>query len=108
MCFTWGYPIRRLDPQVTQKNSKIDELKRRFNRVALIRRFYSLKRKTNKRKFKYPVDWFGNLVKTKAPCDFQQYCCESDHEHEYPRRNKRMRQNLQNEICQLKYGVTSA
>ena len=108
MCFTWGYPIRRLDPHVVHKNSKLDELKRRFNRVALIRRFYSVKRRGMKRKFKYPVDWFGNLVKAKTSYDFQQYCCESEHEHEYPRRTRRMRKELAGEICQLKYGVTPA
>ena len=69
--------------------NKLDELKRKFNRVSLIRRYHSVKRRDNHRKFRYPVDWLGKLVKNKLNSDFLQYCCESDHEHEYPRRNKR-------------------
>lgn len=50
--------------------NKLDELKRRFNRVSLIRRYFSVKRKDNQRKFRYPVDWLGKLVKDKLESDF--------------------------------------
>jgi len=63
-------------------------------------------RKNRQRKFRYPVDQTGNLVKAKVNSDFLQYCCESDFEHEYPRRTRQMRKQLHSEICRMKYGVT--
>lgn len=87
-CFTFGYPVRRIDPLIPMTSSKIEELKRAFNRVALIRGFFSIQRKNMKRKFKFPLDWFGNVVKKTKEPDYVQYCCESDLEHEYARRTK--------------------
>ena len=87
-CFTFGQPVRRDTPFVIQGPSNIDEIKRRFNRVKLIRNYFSIKRRNATKKFDYPIDHMGRILSEDFKHDYQQYCIESDHEHEYPRRTK--------------------
>lgn len=105
-CFAWNYPIKRLEPLISEQYNLMEEFKRKFKRVSLLRLYYSLRRDGKQRKFRYPVDWFGNLIKTKVATDYLQYCCESDLEYEYPRRNRHDRARVESDICRLKYGVT--
>ena len=101
-CFTWGVPVRRDTPLVNDEVSKIDEIKSKFNRVRLIRRYFSVKRRDLNRKFDCPIDQLGRMVKKGAKQDYQQYCIESDFEHEYARRNKNETRNLSLEVNELK------
>ena len=55
-CFTYGKPVRRDNPLVADVGSRIEEIKGKFNRVRLIRRFFSVKRRNLNRKFDYPID----------------------------------------------------
>ena len=55
-CFTWGKPVRRDVPLVGKDGSRINEIKSKFNRVRLIRQYFSVKRRNLNRKFDYPVD----------------------------------------------------
>ena len=44
-CFTFGKPVRRDTPDDSQPHeSRIEEIKKKFNRIFLIRRFMSKKR----------------------------------------------------------------
>ena len=101
-CFTFGKPVRRDTPLVKQGPSNIDEIKRKFNRVRLIRSYFSVKRQKKNRKFDYPVDHMGRILSENFQHDYQQYCIESDHEHEYPRRSKADEINLLKEVSELK------
>ena len=55
-CFTFGKPVRRDNPLVYDSVSRIDEIRSKFNRVRLIRRYFSIKRRDLNRKFDYPID----------------------------------------------------
>lgn len=55
-CFTFGKPVRRIDPPEDEKGSKIEDMQRKFNRVRLIRTFHSVKRRNLQRKFDDPLD----------------------------------------------------
>ena len=55
-CFTWGKPVRRDTPLIDDEVSRLDEFRTRFNRVRLIRKFFSIKRRNLNRKFDYPID----------------------------------------------------
>ena len=102
-CFTFGKPVRRDNPLVCNDVSRIDEIKQKFNRVKLIRRYFSVKRRNMHRKFDYPIDQLGRLVRSKGKKpDFQQYCNESDFEHEYPRRSKAQKIRVKHEVHNLK------
>ena len=65
-CFTFGKPVRRDNPLVCHDVSRIDEIKQKFNRVKLIRRYFSVKRRNMHRKFDYPIDQLGRLVRSKG------------------------------------------
>lgn len=39
-----------------EKLDKVSDIKNRFNKVFLIRKFFKLKKKNDHRKFRYPVD----------------------------------------------------
>lgn len=102
-CFTWGKPVRRDVPLVGKDGSRINEIKSKFNRVRLIRQYFSVKRRNLNRKFDYPVDQLGNILRNPGKKkDFQQYCVESDFEHEYPRRNKAEKIKATNQVLHLK------
>ena len=45
------------------------------------------------------------MKETKEP-DYIQYCCESDLEHEYPRRTKEQKKKVAPEVHLLRYGMT--
>ena len=40
-CFTWGRKVRRDTPLEVNQVSKADDIRRKFNRVKLIRRYFS-------------------------------------------------------------------
>lgn len=102
-CFTFGKPVRRDNPLEVDHVSKIEEIKSKFNRVRLIRRYFSIKRRHLNRKFDFPIDQLGRIVSQKtSKQDYQQYCIESDFEHEYPRRNKGALRELKLEVKDLK------
>ena len=61
-CFTFGKPVRRDNGIVVDNASRFDEIKSRFNRVRLIRRYFSIKRRNLNRKFDYPVDQLGRIA----------------------------------------------
>lgn len=67
--------------------SKVDEIKRRFAKVRLIRHYFNKTREDVKKKFDFPVDSFGRLLNDDPTNlnDYMQYCAESDVEHEYPK-----------------------
>ena len=58
-CFTFGKPVRRTEPLVNDDASKLDDIKRKFNRIRLIRSFHSIKRENRQRKFDNPLDQLG-------------------------------------------------
>lgn len=101
-CFTFGKPVRRIEPLVYDEGSRVTEIKSKFNRVRLIRRYFSVKRRNLHRKFDFPIDQLGRLVRNQNKTDYQQYCIESDFEHEYPRRNLRQEFELAPEVRDLK------
>jgi len=43
-CFAFGKPVRRTKPLEENNMSRVEDMRRRFNRVRLIRQFYSKKR----------------------------------------------------------------
>jgi hypothetical protein len=65
-CFTFGKPVRRDTPEMCDDASRIEEIKSKFNRVRLIRKYFSIKRKNQARKFDYPIDQLGNIVTKKS------------------------------------------
>lgn len=90
-CFTYGKSVRRTVPYdpTNQKNprSKIEDIQRRFNRIGLLRKYYSKRREAHSKKFDFPVDQRGKLhLDEDKECDYDymQYCAVSDlDEHEY-------------------------
>jgi len=102
-CFTFGKAVRRDETEVFHSVSRIDEIKQKFNRVKLIRKFFSIKRRGFNRKFDYPIDQLGRIVRSKTKQDFMQYCIESDIEHEYARRNKAEELRSAKEVQVLKF-----
>ena len=70
-CFTFGHPVRRDEPLVKQGPSAIDEIKRKFNRVFLIRKFFSVKRSKANKKFDYPVDHMGRILADNITHEYQ-------------------------------------
>ena len=101
-CFTFGRPVRRDSPLERQEVSNIDEIKALFSRVHLIRHNFKVQRRNVNRKFDNPVDQFGHIIERNDQVDFQQYCIESDFEHEYPRRNKAFEKHWKREVQELK------
>ena len=102
-CFTFGKPVRRTDPLDNESVSRIEEMRRKFNRVRLIRSYHSIKRRDKQRKFEDPLDQLGvEYSKENMNLDQQQYCVESDIDHEYPRRTKRQKRNLEQEVMLLR------
>ena len=94
-CFTFGKQVRRIEPPEDEKGNKIEEMQRKFNRVRLIRTFHSIKRRNLQRKFDDPLDQHGIAFgKIDMKFDDQQYCVESDIEHEYPRRTEQQSKNV--------------
>ena len=62
-CFTYGKKVVRtntseLEDTRTQQ-AKIDEFQKKFNRIGLVRKFYSKKRDQKNKKFDFPVDTRG-------------------------------------------------
>ena len=55
-CFTFGKPVRRIEPLVYDEGSRVNEIKSKFNRVRLIRQYFSVKRRDLHRKFDFPID----------------------------------------------------
>ena len=55
-CFTWGKPVRRDTALIDEGVSRVGEFRKQFNRVRLIRRFFSVKRRNMIRKFDFPID----------------------------------------------------
>ncbi|CDW82160.1 UNKNOWN [Stylonychia lemnae] len=79
-CFTFGKKCRRqLDDDVAIV-SRVDILKRRFQRLDLVRDYYSVKKRNNQRKFKYPLNELANQldVEPSTIYDELQYAQESD------------------------------
>ena len=102
-CFTFGKPVRRDIPLISEEGSRVNEIKSKFNRVRLIRRYFSVKRRNLNRKFDYPIDQLGRIMRNRSKNqDYQQYCVESDFEHEYPRRNKADNYRMKIEVARLK------
>ena len=64
-CFAFGKPVRRVNPVTENNLSRVEDIRRRFNRVRLIRQFYSKKRANCNRKFDFPIDQFGRICSDK-------------------------------------------
>ena len=65
-CFTWGKPVRRDNPLIDDEVSRVDEFRSKFNRVRLIRSFFSIKRRNLNKKFDYPIDQLGRIMSQKT------------------------------------------
>ena len=64
-CFTYGKPVRRVVPLIDDEGNRLDEIKRRFNRVGLIRQFFAINKADKNRKFIFPVDSLGLICSEK-------------------------------------------
>jgi hypothetical protein len=51
--------VRRVFDEDPEKLSKVEILKRRFMRVGLLREYFSVKKRKNPRKFKFPIDEYS-------------------------------------------------
>lgn len=51
---------------MSDEGSRIDEIKSKFNRVRLIRRYFSVKRQSLNRKFDYPIDQLGRIMRKRG------------------------------------------
>jgi hypothetical protein len=54
-CFTFGKPVRRQKDCDPKETSKVQILKRRFKRMELLRKYYSVKTEDGTRPFNFPV-----------------------------------------------------
>lgn len=101
-CFTHGKPVRRNEEQLpddSQNRNRLDELRRKFNRISLLRKYYSKKNETKWKKFNYPIDQRGEIlaetreqIRHREGYDYMQYCACSDLEdHEYVKNRKARR-----------------
>ncbi|CDW80238.1 UNKNOWN [Stylonychia lemnae] len=79
-CFTFGKKVKRQSEQEHQQVSKVEILQRRFQRLGLVREYFSLDKKKINRKFRFPVNEEGEPLKGKISeiYDELQYCQESD------------------------------
>ncbi len=81
-CFTFGKRLKRQMEEDADKISRVEVLKKRFQRLSLLREYFSVGNREQPRKFKYPVCEDANLIIGK-PLDIYdelQYCEESDFE----------------------------
>lgn len=79
-CFTFGKRLKRnIDPE-NAVVSRVALLKKKFERLGLLREFYSVKTKNNFRKFRFPVNEIASRLKGNSSMYFDelQYCEESD------------------------------
>jgi len=72
-CFTYGKPVRRdtlpgdgLGNYADSVSKRIDEIQRKFNRVGLLKQYYSKAKKDKQKKFDYPIDQQGKIVNNLA------------------------------------------
>jgi len=76
-CFTFGKPVRRDTPANavgnTGASNKIDDIQRRFNRVALLKQYFSKVREDQKKKFDFPIDQQGRVMSQLAGNDGELY-----------------------------------
>ena len=54
-CFTFGKKVKRQIDDEDENTTRIDLLKRKFQKLGLLRSYFSVGKKRNHRKFKYPV-----------------------------------------------------
>ena len=55
-CFTFGKPVRRMKDMDPAATTKVQILKRRFKRMELLRKYYSVKTADGTRPFDFPVN----------------------------------------------------
>ena len=79
-CFTFGKKVRRQIDDETNAASRVEILKKRFQRLTLLRQYFAINKRHQNRKFKYPVGEDALLMKGKPTqiYDEIQYCLESD------------------------------
>jgi len=79
-CFTYGRRVQRSKEVDIESQTKVDVLKQRFQRMELLRKYFSVSKEKETRKFTYPVDESGNELNFKKEeiYDDLQYCEESD------------------------------
>ena len=88
-CFTYGKSVRRdtASNPAGDVRSKIEDIKKKFNRIGLLRKFYSKHRVEVQKKFDFPIDQKGTLEDEIGPkrYDHLQFCSQSDFgDFEYP------------------------
>ena len=54
-CFTFGKKVKRQLDEDGDQMSRVDILKKRFQRLTLLREYFSVEKRKQPRKFKYPV-----------------------------------------------------
>ena len=54
-CFTFGKKIKRQLEDDGDRISRVEILKKRFQRLSLLREYFSVENRNRPRKFKYPV-----------------------------------------------------
>lgn len=54
-CFTFGKKVKRQLDEDAENVSRVDILKKRFQRLTLLRQYFSVEKRNMPRKFKYPV-----------------------------------------------------
>eukprot|EP00347_Sterkiella_histriomuscorum_P008019 403346680 len=87
-CFTFGKRVRRQVEDEAQQISRVQILKTRFQRLELVREYFSVKKKQTNRKFKNPLTEDGLSItgKVNEIYDDLQYCQESDVEELKPQK----------------------
>ena len=64
-CFTFGKPLLYDANETGIRNERVEEIKRRFNRVYLIRKYHRITKIGYHRKFAFPVDGNGFFLNDK-------------------------------------------
>jgi hypothetical protein len=54
-CFTFGKKVKRQMEDDAEKVSRVDILKKRFQRLSLLREYFSVTKRNQPRKFKHPI-----------------------------------------------------
>jgi hypothetical protein len=61
-CFTFGKKIKRQLEDDADRVSRVEILKKRFQRLSLLREYFSVENRNRPRKFKYPVCENGTQI----------------------------------------------
>jgi hypothetical protein len=79
-CFTFGKKVKRQVEDDGDRVSRVDILKKRFQRLSLLRQYFSVNKRELPRKFKYPICEDSQQIDDKPfqIYDELQYAEESD------------------------------